>query len=568
MNSEVRVPENRSDSAQTKTNAQTDGNAIGEREEFANQIREKVVVSGWALLGTLAVGLFFVYCSYVPLYHTDLWGHVGYGKWMLEHGALPIEDPFVSLAGGVEVIDNAWLSQLAFGWVVQNVGVAGLSDLYAVSCLAFFLALVAAFSWRAKNWGVGFFCAVGAWGMIAFRLAIMRPELLGGLCFALLLAQVALMDRRRANTDESKSGTPLWAWFTIPLTFTLWTNLHGSYIVGFALVGSAVLGSAVEALVRTQSILGTWRDQRFRADLIILQLSLLAACLNPYGIDLLLQTVLFPSHPNLKSVMEWFPLEFMSLEGIPMAISWVVAAFAIRHSRVKFSVRDVFLLLLLSLAVCMRVRMIAWYSPIYFFVMAPHFADSLRQLGEVNFIERLTSSLAFLSRPSFHVALVTGLICYLAFAFSPVSRHVMGGNSPPEEKLYSYQTPVKLSKYFQEHPPGGLIYAPQWWGDWLIWQSDEELEVFVSTNTIHLVPETVWQHYLTMSRGRVGFDRLLNRYRINTIVVSKDLQPGLEKMMKEKLGWKSVYEDEISVVFERESVSRSASQADSEVAVH
>ncbi len=418
-----------------------------------------------------------------------------------------------------------------------------------------------AFSLRANSWGIGFYCAIFAWAMIAFRLAILRPELFGGFCFALLFAQVALLDRMRSKADVTEAGTPWWAWLSIPLTFTLWTNLHGSYIVGFAVVGCAVFGSAVEALVRTRSISGTWKDKRFRADLIIFQLSLLAACLNPYGIDLLLQTVLFPTHPNLKSVMEWFPLEFMSLEGIPMAISWVVAAFAIRHSRAKFSVRDVSLLLLLSLAVCMRVRMIAWYSPVYFFVLAPHFADSLRQLGELSLFERLRTPFAFLSRRSFHAAIITGFICYLAFAFSPISRHVLGGSPRPNEKLYSYQTPVKLSEYFEEHPPEGLIYAPQWWGDWLIWESNDEIEVFVSTNTIHLVPESVWEHYMTISRGRAGFDRLLSRYRINTIVVSKDLQPGLEKMMNEKSGWKPVYDDEIAVVFERKSGSGTKSSS-------
>lgn len=551
------MSENLSDSAQTETAALTDGNTDADRQEMAALVREKIAVSWWVLGGVLLTSLFFLYCSYLPVYHTDIWGHVSYGTWILEHGSLPTEDPFVPLAGGVELVDNAWLSQVMFGWFTQQSGPQGLSDGYAVICLAMFLALIAAFAIRAQNWGIGFLSAAGVWGMIIFRLAIVRPELLGGFCFALLLAQVACVDRLRAKGKDGAPALPLWAWLSIPLTFTIWTNLHGSYIIGFAVLGCAVLGSAMEAVVRHRSIAGAWSDRNLRADLVVLELSLLAACLNPYGIDLLLQTVLFPSHPNLKSVMEWFPLEIVSLEGIPMAISWVVAAFAIRHSKVKFSVRDVLLLLVMNLAVCLRVRMIAWYAPVYFFVLAPHFADSIRQIGELKFFRRCDSFSAFLSRPSFHAALISAFICYLAFAFSPVSRHVMGGAVRTEEKILSHQTPIDLSQYFEEHPPEGLIYAPQWWGDWLIWKSKNQIEVFVSTNTIHLVPESVWQHYLTISRGRPGAERLLHRYRINTMVVSKDLQPGLEKMMQSRSGWKSVYADDISVVFQRSSETES-----------
>lgn len=555
MQLEIPTSEPSGSEALTDTVAQTDGNKSSLQLEFSSVLREKVAVSGWVLVGTVFSGLFFLYCSYLPVYHTDIWGHVSYGQIMLEQERLLVEDPYVDLAAGVEMINNAWLSQILFGWLTNQAGAQGLSDGYAVACLALFLTTLAAFSIRSNHWGIGFLCAVGMWTMITFRLAIVRPELLGSFCFALLLLQFALIDRQRNNSNRESALLPIWAWGTIPLTFVLWTNLHGSFIVGFAVLGASVLGAGIAAMRKHRSIRGVWSDRALRSEVAILQISLLAACLNPYGIDLLLQTVLFPAHPNLKSVLEWYPLEIVSLEGIPMAISWVAAAFVIRHSRVRFSVRDVVLLLILTLAVCLRVRMIAWYAPVYFFVMSPHIADIWRRVTDLRLVKALGTAFSFMSRPSFHAALIAGFACYLTFAFSPVSRHVMGGTVRNEEKILSHQTPFGVTNYFKEHSQQGLIYAPQWWGDWINWKLDGEVEVFVSTNTIHLVPTRVWQDYLSISRGRSGFSRLLNNYRMNTMVVSKDLQPGLIKIMDSTTGWTVAFDDEISRIYSRSALA-------------
>ncbi|MDA7527388.1 hypothetical protein N8590_00210 [bacterium] len=563
MQLEIPSPEPAVDSAQTKTDALTDGNTASDQGIENNFLRENLVVSGWGLLGTVLVAVFFIYCSYLPIYHTDIWGHVSYGQSMIETGKLPVEDPYVELAAGVEMINNAWLSQLLFGWLVNQSGPQGIGDGYAVICLATFLAFAATFSVSTGNRMLGFCLAVCTWLMITFRLAIVRPELLGELCFALVLLQIAIADRVRRKSENKNLTYPIWMWFSLPLTFMLWANLHGAYIVGFAVLGAAVLGSLGTAIFKHRSVSGVWTDKQLRADVMLVQLSLLAACLNPYGIDLLLQTALFPTHPNLKTVLEWTPLEIISLEGIPMATSWLFAAFFIRHSKVRFPIRDVILLLVLSLAVCLRVRMIAWYSPVYFFVMAPHVADVFRQVSQIQFVAKLQSVFGFMSRPTFHIALVTGFVCYLAFAFTPISRHAMGGTVRPLDQIVSKQTPIGITNYFKEHPQEGLIYAPQWWGDWINWELDGDVKVFVSTNSIHLVPPEVWNHYMTISRGRPGSQALLTRYRINTMVVSKDLQPGLVKMFEGNKDWKATFSDDISVIFER-----TTSSATTKVAAH
>ena len=66
-------------------------------DDYAASYRTLVLTGFWAIL--------FMYFSYTPLFYSDIWGHVNYGLWMLDHGRLPLEDPFTPLAEDVPVIN-------------------------------------------------------------------------------------------------------------------------------------------------------------------------------------------------------------------------------------------------------------------------------------------------------------------------------------------------------------------------------------------------------------------------------------------------------------------------------
>ena len=78
-------------------------------------------LSGWHFVTAWGVAFFFAYHSYLHLFYSDLWGHVSYGEWILQHETLPTEDPFVPLAAGVPVIATAWGGQVLLAWVVRLV---------------------------------------------------------------------------------------------------------------------------------------------------------------------------------------------------------------------------------------------------------------------------------------------------------------------------------------------------------------------------------------------------------------------------------------------------------------
>lgn len=353
----------------------------------------------------------------------------------------------------------------------------------------------------------------------------------------------------RGERGEGHTIGPRWLPYVLmPALFALWANLHGSFIVGFAVLGSYAAGRAIEVLWETRSLSVLLRDLRFRRWVILGELAVLGTIANPYGADLLLNTVLFPSNPNLKDIMEWFPLEMVSLEGIPMGLSWVLLIVILRHSRARVSASDVLVLAVFALAVCLRVRMISWYATTLVVVLAPHFADIAARLEASDAAAAWRSRMEPLLRRSFRLTLCAGLLVWVTFAFSPISRPVLGGKPRTNDRLYSKDTPHGVTAWLREHPQPGMIANPQWWGDWIVWDGPPDVEVMMTTNAVHVAPARAWKDYLSISAGEPGLERKLNKYRVNTIIVCKALQPNLEKSVRSLAGWNVAYEDDVGVV--------------------
>lgn len=509
-------------------------------------------LDGRHLLLMAGFSLLFLHHNYLPLFHSDIWGHVAYGHWILDHRALPDEEPFVSLAEGVPVVDTAWLGQVLFALAGRSGDPEAYSHLFAVVVLGGSLVLMRALYLQTRSAGIAAAGSWLAWALGFSRHAVIRPEAFGVLCFAALWWLVVRTDERRSRGfrgfEEEVIGPRWLPYGLMPLLFALWANLHGSFVVGFAVLGSYAAGRACEVVWESRSVAAALNDARFRRWLILGELAVLGTVVNPYGCDLLLHTVLFPSNPNLKDVMEWFPLSMASLEAIPMGISWGLLLVVLRHSRARVAVCDVLVLAVFSLAVCLRVRMISWYAPALVVVLAPHGAELASRLRHTDWGAALRRRADPLFRPSFRLTLVAGLLVWVTFAFSPISRPVLGGRPRPAERLYSRDTPLGVTRWLRDHPPQGLVANPQWWGDWIVWDGPPGIEVMMTTNAVHVVPQRVWKDYLAISQAQPGLSRRLNKYRANTIIVCKELQGGLERAVRALPDWRIAYEDDAGLV--------------------
>lgn len=506
-------------------------------------------LSGWHFVAAAGVVLFFAYHSYLHLFHSDLWGHVAYGEWILQHKQLPTEEPFVPLAAGVPVIATAWGGQVLLALAARTGDYEWLSHLFAITVWVSYLVLARAFWFRTRHGGVALFAAFLAWCISWGRHAIIRPEMFGVLCFFTL---IWLLARGRGEfgvvTDDlrPKRLPTRVTLMGVGVIFAAWANLHGSAIVGVAFLGCYLIGRTIEVLWRDRNWSALWSDADWRFWLLAAQVAVLGICCNPYGIDLLIHTLLFANQPNLKDIIEWFPLKMVMAEGITIGGSWVLGAVLFRHSRVRVRAGDLCVLSFFTWAVATKVRMVAWYAPVVMWVLAPHLANVLTR---VEFDRRRRELLPLLSTTSFRWTVVVALLSWMTMCFTPISRVVLGdGKARNERQLYSRDTPLELTRYLREHPPVGLVFGPQWWGDWLAWQGPPRMNVMATTNAVHILPPRVWKDYLSISNAQASAETLLTRYRANTVVVCKKTQQPLVRLISSSPNWEVTYEDDVGLV--------------------
>lgn len=493
-------------------------------------------------------GLLFLYLNYLPLWHTDLWSHVSYGEWILDHQSLPAEDPFVPLATGMRVVDSAWLSQVIFASIDRWGGAAWLSNAFALIVFATYVVWARIYYLLSNRWSVMILGLLVVLGVGWSRLSTIRPEIFGVLCFALLCW---LLVRSETPADESGGRSRWLLWLGVPVIFVLWANLHGSFLCGLAFLGAYAVGQIIEAAWRTRSMRGVLADPLVRRYVVLTELALLATFINPYGLDLLIYSVSFARNENLRDVQEWTPLVILGVGGREFALSLVGLLIVWRHSRRTIRPYEICLLLVFAAAAIAQIRMLSWYAAVYTLVIVPHLADIFARIRPVHVAQETSHDAdAAASSSGWKYTLCGALIVWITFVLSGLSQPILGNEPRAAEKLYGEHTPRGASQYLRENPPSGQLWNPQWWGDWLTYDGPEGLQPYVTT-MLHLLPREAWRGYIQVYHAQPGWGELLNRYDVSTVVVDKERQVILAPVMRQDENWVLKYEDDQALVFER-----------------
>lgn len=560
---------------------ETNDEGLGEDSRPVAPLAHWAISLGQLVLLALA-GLFFLVLCYVPLRGTDLWVHVNYGNWILDHGGLPTEDPFLPFSEGMEVNPHAWLSQVVLASVDRVGGSQALALLFAlvVSACYFILARTLFLATRSTSGttgrgrllamlgGLGLALAVG-WS----RLATIRPEMLAMVCFAVLLW--ILVRERDSQTRASSAGRPasvasrFGPWIGVPLVMALWANLHGSVVAGLAVLACFAVGGFVDELWRQRSLVAPFQSPGVRRLVWLTELGLLASLVNPQGIDLLIGVLRFGSNPNLSGVLEWQPLAWSGIGGRAVLLSWLLLGVVLRHSRRYVPASDVLLLLAFGGAALQGIRMLGWYAPIVALVVTPHLSELLRK-AELRAPWLAGPRWWTVKTPLLTLAAFLGL--WVVFAFSPLGTQVLGGPERAPERVFEQtSTPLGVADHLQKAPPEGLLLAPQWWADFLIHEAGRSaaprrLATLVTSN-IHLVPRQVWLDYERISNARAGWRSALDRYRISTVVVDRVVQTRLLLALEQDEQWVEDYRDRQAAVFVRRPADASETEEPSTGAV-
>jgi hypothetical protein len=503
-------------------------------DKLPDWFRLPAISSGFTFL----IGLtYFFFDRLQPIAHTDVWGHLAYGRLLWESVALPSTEPLMPLSHGVPFVNSAWLSQLIAyaGYLV--VGKAAITFLFAF-CVA---AAMAVLTRRIYSYTNSVMFALGGFALTLWveyqQLGIQRPQIVGFLFFAILLSTLL----RREWSSKN--------WVVVPIMFALWANMHGSFVVGLGLLGCFAIGRGVDLIRRTGKAGSLFHDNKLRRLVLLTELGAVAALLNPYGLSLYAEVLSFGSNPNLQSIIEWKSLHIGLAQGQAAAVAGLILFMVYRISPRRVSTAEVLTLAIFGAAALWTSRMLVWWGPLAGCFAAIHAGAAWRkwQGGEVSPEPASRASLW---------TIVTMGIMFIFFELSHIGTVTLAMAAGKDiEKVtdqvpVSRLTPTAAAGYLKEHPPEGLVFCTYEWGDYLMWAGPRDMKVFVASHC-HLVPEDVWNDYMGIIEMRGSWLAMLKRYGINTVIIDEEYREPMVMRLHEEEEWKLLFRQDGQAIFER-----------------
>jgi hypothetical protein len=444
------------------------------------------------LLSIISVAAVFLFTSFHRLNHTDLWGHVNFGRWMVEHRALPASDPIVLQPSTEPMLHAGWAGQTVFFLTEQSLGLEGLSLLHALLVAATAALLIIAV--RARGVPLSF-----AWpaGILFFFLALpqigsVRPQLFGQLAAAAVLLGCALLPSKRH---------PL---YWLPIVFLLWANLHGSAIIGFAILGLAGLGAALEIVFPKYLAEESAETEAASPPLdtaaifsavtpfaLALALSIAASCLNPEGPLLFVRSLALSQHEGVRAFSEWQPLRPASLTGVLLIASTLAAALIFKHNLPKMPWGDWLWLAVFALLTLSAIRMLAWWALIWPVAVLPH-AYAVWQARRKAAADDLPVELS--EEPTAMRTLIALSFVFMTLIVAPPSYALLMGEPRGVSEIVASGTPLYLADELNRRETQGALAAPLEWSDFLVHQTGGRVQPLLDIH-LHLQSTAAWRDY-------------------------------------------------------------------------
>src|SRR4051794_580551 len=435
-----------------------------------------------------------------------LW-HLRTGEYILDHG-IPHHDVFSYTAPGTKWVAQSWLAELTYALLYRGIGGIGIR--------LFVGAVGAGIGIVTYRLALRLVCdRMVACGLTAAALAGIytvwseRPLLIGVLFLLVLLWVV--------EVPESFVGRhPL---VVVPVLMWLWANTHGTYQLGFAYLGLHLLGRWLDG-----SPPWTGRERRLLTGAVV---AFAVVFVNPYGVELVTFPIDLLSRGEILShIVEWKSPDFRQAWGIALAVWIGIYVFALARGRNRITRRDLVVTLPMLFLALWAVRNVAIAPLICLPVVARAFARDHERPSDTS--RRLVVA---------------------AVALIVIAGFLMGFEATQEATFDTSTFPVKALNHVQRHQGlGTRLLTNDAAAGYVILRYAPAQKVFID-DRYDMYPSSVIYDYFTLSSGRTGWSRILDKYRIETIVWKRDTP--LASLLDESRVWRRVYGDGVDAVWVR-----------------
>lgn len=425
----------------------------------------------------------------------DMFWHLASGKWMVEHGALLRTDVFSSTVSGQPYSVGEWLGEII---LYASYALAGWPG---VVLLRGFLVAIAAFFVTRIVMRAGPTVVAVPVAILALLLSSIvwtdRPQLFTLALFPFVLDLLLLAREGRTRLL-----------IAVPPLLLVWTDLHGGYALGLALV----LLFAIDAVLRRSNV---------RPFVVAAALAAAATLLDPGALGLGAAVGHAATPP--RYIVEESPPDVMKPAGALFAV-FVLGTFAVAM-RTGGTLLDAILLApLLWLALSAQRDM-----PYFAFAAAPYLARNV------------VRALPHLPRAQPHPAVPRAVVPAVAIALAAVA--ILGIFSLPTAPSEAAYPRSALSAV---RSGSGTLVNEYDWGGYLIWTAPER-KVYIDGRLIPYLPG-VLRDFNTLVALGPGWRDILARDAVTSVLLRPD-RP-LAGALRED-GWRVVVDADNVVLLER-----------------
>jgi hypothetical protein len=341
----------------------------------------------------------------------------------------------------------------------------------------------------------------------------------------------------------------------------VWVNVHGGFVVGFALLAIYWCSAAWQWLRpsgdRFDDILRKIRaGQLLRVLTLTGILSGLATLVNPYGFQLhvhiyrYLTNRFLIDHINEFQSPNFHYVAQKCFAGLLLLTLVALAAKKREAGRVRVS--QALIILFAVYSGLYASRNIPVSSLLLILVIAPWLSEamdrfSFRRMGERGFsspqsLQRMEAVEFSLRGHLWPIAMVL-LTCWIA-----AHGGKLGAKPLMDAHFDATRFPAAAVDYLAKEDVQGPLVSPDDWGGYLIYRLYPRVRMVIDDRH-DFYGEQFLKSYLKMVNAEPGWQDFLQQSRAHCVVVLKD--SALANLLEETAGWKAIYSDEVATVFVR-----------------
>jgi hypothetical protein len=455
----------------------------------------------------------------------DVGRHISVGRQILAARAIPATDTLSHTRYGEEWVPKEWLAQVTFAEVDQLNGLAGAATLAAL--LFAFSVWMTFTNARILGGSLVASMAVAATSMLLQAVHLLpRPHLFTTACVAALL--FLLIQFRRTGGLGWIAG--------VPFLLLIWTNLHGGFPVGLALIGVF----SIDAFLSGRG--PNLATQRLALPLVG-ALSALATLINPAGPAVWSHVIGHLGSDFLMGITEEFRSpDFHASWSRILLLTIVGLGVLLGSGRFRFPFLGLGLLIGTLAATLVSVRYIALFAVLGLPWLAAgqvigNGPDSRDHSKGAWPLRSLSPGLADIRRSTGPILSIVGILALLWLANGPMA---------PRATFSPKVFPVDLMSGAGSRQSGRLFNEMEW-GGYLLYDYPG-IKIFLDGHADFFGEELV-REYMTVRQGYAGWADILDRYGVDWTLTRRTAP--LNQLLELSPQWEIVEQDELSALFRR-----------------